>query len=61
MKLFEKIRRKQAGCLLRGCDAEIRACGTCGWNKQEAVRRRNLPLTRGADGLRRMLVGGERV
>ena len=61
MKLFEKIRRRQATCLLRGCDAEIRNCGACGWNRQESERRSRLPLTRCADGLRRMVVGGERV
>lgn len=60
MKFFEKIRGRQAVCLLRGCDAEIRDCGTCGWNKREAERRRSLPLTRCVDGLRRKLVGGGR-
>lgn len=58
MKLFEKIRSKQAGCLLRGCEAEVRNCDTCGWNKRELLRRRSLPLTQCADGLRRILVGG---
>ncbi len=58
MRLFEKIRKKQKDCLLRGCDAVIRNCARCGWNKREAARRKRLPLVRCADGLRRKLVGG---
>ena len=58
MRLFARIRKKQSGCLLHGCDAEIKTCVRCGWNKQEAARRRRLPLVRCADGLRRKLVGG---
>ncbi len=61
MRLFEKIRKKQKDCLLRGCDAVIRNCARCGWNKREAARRKHLPLVRCADGLRRKLTGGRSV
>ena len=61
MRIFERIRRKQPVCLLRGCDAEPKDCARCGWNKKEAARRRRLPLTRCKDGLQRKLVGGWRV
>ena len=58
MRFFEKMRRRQAFCLLHDCAAEIRDCETCGWNKKEAARRSRLPLTRCADGLRRIVIGG---
>ena len=61
MRLFERIRKKESGCLLHGCDAEIKNCARCGWNRQEAARRRRLPLVRCADGLKRKIVGGVRV
>lgn len=60
MKLFHKMKKLRAGCLLHGCDAEVKNCACCGWNKAEALRRSRLPLVRCADGLRRKIVGGER-
>ena len=61
MRIFEKMRKKQMACLLHGCDAEIRDCTVCGWNKEEAARRSRLPLIHCRDGLRRKLVGGAKV
>ena len=58
MRLFDMIRKKQKYCLLHGCDAELKTCACCGWNKRETARRKRLPLVRCADGLRRKFVGG---
>lgn len=44
----------------RGQFCEKRNCENCGFNPVEAKRRKNIPLTLCADGLRRKVVGVKR-
>lgn len=48
-------------CAQGGCDWKLlhpeRSCAGCGFLASERVRRRELPLVQGEDGLRRMQVG----
>lgn len=45
-------------CTKGGCGTFVDAerCGRCGFNREEAERRKGLPMIRGADGLWRKYV-----
>lgn len=43
----------------RGKFCDTRNCAHCGFNPEEAKRRKEIPLTLCEDGLRRKILGGQ--
>lgn len=56
---FAEVKAAIQGCLQGGCAQfqDLTTCKTCGFWKEEDARRKELPMIKGQDGLRREYVG----